>query len=306
MGSNNRNRRIAVGTAFAAAILASTTVARADDVQISIDGSDLFPTAGNGATATSDTGDIAIAIGNGADASATGGTGDFAYVDGAGSTAEAGFNGDFDSAVVVGANSTAEAGFGSCGSDIGCTILDGQFMLPPPQFDFDTAAAFGNGLTADATSSSFVTAIEPSSAAAVLPAAAPTSDGAGPFEDLLGDAGINSWTPSADALLLADDPGLAATLDTSVESFYAGGFTDDPLSLLTFEFDPSGFGGIDPYDGGLPDNLIADLAVGTDYALYASDLTSLGTDATYLVQIPYDILIALAELPLLPFILAAA
>jgi hypothetical protein len=54
MSGNNRNHRIAVGTAFAAAILASTPTARADDMQISIDGLDLFPTAGNTAAAPSD------------------------------------------------------------------------------------------------------------------------------------------------------------------------------------------------------------------------------------------------------------
>jgi hypothetical protein len=40
MSGNSRNHRIAVGAAFAAAILASTPTARADDMQISIDGLD--------------------------------------------------------------------------------------------------------------------------------------------------------------------------------------------------------------------------------------------------------------------------
>jgi hypothetical protein len=137
---------------------------------------------------------------------------------------------------------------------------------------------------------------------------AASADGPDPFEDLFGDAGINTWTPSADASLLADDPSLAATLDTSVESFYAGGYADYSLSMLAFEVDSTGFGGVEPYDIGLPENfpdagypqdLLATLAVGTDYALYASDLSSLGTDATYLVQIPADIAIFLAEWPLI-------
>jgi hypothetical protein len=45
------------------------------DIQISIDGTDLFSTADNEATATSGQGDIAVAIGDGASASADGGTG---------------------------------------------------------------------------------------------------------------------------------------------------------------------------------------------------------------------------------------
>jgi hypothetical protein len=120
------------------------------DMQISIDGTDLFSTTGNTATATSDSGDFAIAIGNGANANATGGIGDFAFADGANSTAEAGYSGDFDSAVVFGANSTAEAGFDGLGfpvfpcSEIICGVTE---ILPP---DFDSAAVFGPMLTADA------------------------------------------------------------------------------------------------------------------------------------------------------------
>jgi hypothetical protein len=77
------------------------------DMQVSIDGFDLFPTAGNTATATSDMGDIAIAIGNGANALATAGMFDSAFADGTNSFAEAGggstgFVGHFDIALVMG------------------------------------------------------------------------------------------------------------------------------------------------------------------------------------------------------------
>jgi hypothetical protein len=123
------------------------------DMQVSIDGTDLFPTAGNTATATSGTGDIAIAIGNGADASASEGSGDFAFADGANSIAEAGFNGDFDSALVFGDNSTAYAGFGFTTELIGPiqTVLH----------DFDLAAAFGDSLGAVATTGSDLVDIAP-------------------------------------------------------------------------------------------------------------------------------------------------
>jgi hypothetical protein len=130
------------------------------DMQVSVDGADLFPTTGNTATATSDTGDIAIAIGNGAEANATGGSGDFAFADGANSTAEAGFIGDFDSAVVFGANSSAEAGFGSVFTLPGECIS--AFCDVDVPHDFDLAAAFGDMLNASATTGNFLTDILPS------------------------------------------------------------------------------------------------------------------------------------------------
>ena len=58
------------------------TASSPEDIQISIDGTDLFSTADNEATATSGQGDIAIAIGDGASATANGGTGDYAFADG--------------------------------------------------------------------------------------------------------------------------------------------------------------------------------------------------------------------------------
>ena len=112
--------------------------AQALDIQASIFGIDLFPTAGNTATATADSGDIAIAIGNGAHATAASGIGDFAFADGANSIADAGagiggsFDSAFDSALVFGSDSTAVAG------DVGL-----------PSF-FDLAAVFGDMLHAGA------------------------------------------------------------------------------------------------------------------------------------------------------------
>lgn len=135
-----------------------------------------------------------------------------------------------------------------------------------------------------------------------------------PFEDLLGTAGVNTWTPTADAELLSSNPTEAANLDASIDTFNSDvelAYQIDPLSQLAFEFDPSGFTeggftGIDPASGGLPDNAIADLAVGLDYTLWASDLTGVGSGLADIVQIPEDIVIALLYLPLLPFVLAAA
>ena len=92
---------LAVGLGLAAALGAMPGIASADDIQISIDGYDLLPAAGDTATATSSMGDIAIAIGNGADANATGGIFDSAFADGAGSVADA-TDGNFDFASAVG------------------------------------------------------------------------------------------------------------------------------------------------------------------------------------------------------------
>ena len=135
-----------------------------------------------------------------------------------------------------------------------------------------------------------------------------------PFEDLLGTAGVNNWTASADASLDASNPTEAANLDASIDTFNNDidlAYQIDPLSQLAFEFDPSGFGAdgytsIDAAAGGLPLNAITDLAVGLDYTLWASDLTGVGSGLTDIVQIPEDIVIALLYLPLLPFVLAGA
>jgi hypothetical protein len=135
-----------------------------------------------------------------------------------------------------------------------------------------------------------------------------------PFEDLLGTAGVNTWTPTADAELLSSNPTEAANLDASIDTFNNDiglGYQIDPLSQLAFEFDPSGFGfdgytGDDPASGGLPLNAITDLAVGLDYTLWAGDLTGVGSGLTDIVQVPEDIVIALLYLPLLPVILAGA
>ena len=100
---------LAVGLGMGAALAATPGIASADDFQISIDGMDLLPTAGNTATATSGMGDIAIAFGNGANATATGGLFDSAFADGTGSSAAAGIGGG-DTAFASGTGSSALAG----------------------------------------------------------------------------------------------------------------------------------------------------------------------------------------------------
>jgi len=106
---------LAVGLGIGAALAATAGVASADDLQISIDGYDLLPVAGNTAIANSDMGDIAIAFGNGANATAIDGNGDFAFADGAGSTADVGSYGasNLSAAIANGTGSLAEAGYGN-------------------------------------------------------------------------------------------------------------------------------------------------------------------------------------------------
>jgi hypothetical protein len=105
-----------------------------------------------------------------------------------------------------------------------------------------------------------------------------------PFEDLFGTGGINTWTAGADSSLLSSDPGLAANLDTSVDTFlFNFGNQVDPFSIiayrldpslpmdqLPFSMDPAGFGYF--LDNGVPLNATGDFALGLDYMLYASGI----------------------------------
>jgi hypothetical protein len=125
---------LAVGIGIGAVLVVTPGIASADDMQISIDGFDLFPTAGNTATAVSGMGDIAIAFGNDsiacAGCSAQPGTGDFAFANGANSEADAGL-GNFDDAMATGTRAFAGSGAGN----------------------FDTAVANGDSSSAIASGS---------------------------------------------------------------------------------------------------------------------------------------------------------
>jgi hypothetical protein len=123
------------------------------DIQISVNGSDLFSTADNEATATSGQGDFAIAYGDGASATATGGTGDFSWADGpdtiakiaggnyntaevydpsgtVGSVADAGTNstaaGDYDLAAIVGVDDATATAQGADYAYAVVNLLDSQ------------------------------------------------------------------------------------------------------------------------------------------------------------------------------------
>jgi hypothetical protein len=141
------------------------------DIQISIDGTDLFSATDNSATATSGQGDIAIAIGDGASANANGGSGDFAFADGSGALASAGglsadTGANDDTAIDIGTNSTGNSlpdgafagnddlignntggtGSGDTAIDIGNNTADPSIAGPMPDSGHDGAFAGAGGL----------------------------------------------------------------------------------------------------------------------------------------------------------------
>jgi hypothetical protein len=99
-----------------------------------------------------------------------------------------------------------------------------------------------------------------------------------PFQDLFGDSGINTWTPSADSLLNSSDPTLAGNWDTSVENFLLNmGNQEDPFSIIAYRLDASAFSH-DPaafgyfLDDGVPLNATGDFALGLDWTLSESGI----------------------------------
>jgi hypothetical protein len=112
--------------------------AQAVDMQVSIDGTVLFPYVDNTAFAFSGPGSIAIAIGDNSYASAQNGMFDFAFANGTNSFAEAEI-GNFDVAVADGNDSVAKAGEYA-------GLVPGS--LSPT--NFDTALVFGDHSYAEA------------------------------------------------------------------------------------------------------------------------------------------------------------
>src|SRR5271167_4666870 len=106
-----------------------------------------------------------------------------------------------------------------------------------------------------------------------------------PFQDLFGDTGINTWTPSADSFLASIDPtnALAGNLDTSVDNFLTLADSsygpDVPFSELAYAIDPNAF---NPDAGFLFNSCVGcdiipldptgDFALGLDYTVFASGL----------------------------------
>jgi hypothetical protein len=129
------------------------------DMQVSFNGMDLFPTAGNTASATSGNADLAIAVGTGAHAIASGnnlfgfslGSGifDIAFANGTNSTADAAVVGgaNFDFVFANGANSFANAGLGA-NFDVASAVGDGSHSVVGVGDSFDVASATGTNSNA--------------------------------------------------------------------------------------------------------------------------------------------------------------
>ena len=121
------------------------------DMQISINGMDLFSTVGNTATAESGAGSIAIAIGDGANANASGPPGgaefgilDFAFADGTNASANVGLGADIDSAIAFGDGAQANVGLGSS-LDNATAIGTNSFAQVGIGGNLDNAFADGTG-----------------------------------------------------------------------------------------------------------------------------------------------------------------
>jgi len=110
---------------------------------------------------------------------------------------------------------------------------------------------------------------------------------------------------------------LAGSLDTSVDNFLANATTltpnfpdgDDPFTFLVWSFDPSAFGccgdGLPLGGGELPDNAIADFAVGLDYTLFATGIGGNDVGISDLLGVIQDIPAYIVGLPVLLALLFA-
>jgi hypothetical protein len=198
--------------------------AQTTDIQVSIDGMDLFPTAGNTATATSGMGDIAIAVGNDATATATGGFGDFASASGTDATATA-TDGNFDIA-------TANSVFSTTGGT--ATAGDGSF---------DVAQEGGLNGVATADNGSFDSAFALTGASG----SAVAQFGNGDFATDIGDGSASAGGTSASLLGNADiadnfgslSQAMAGSSDTAAGSFdlaaiLSGGTGDATATGMNF------------------------------------------------------------------------
>jgi hypothetical protein len=299
---------LAVGLGIGAAVASTPGVAAADsttdplswlgdlavpapstsalDFQISINGTDLFPTTDNSATATSGVGDIAIAYGNGASATAEGGTLDYALADGTNALANAGSltatsGNNFDTAIDIGNNvdpSTypgapdgAYAGAGSLigGTDSGTSSNDTAIDIGNNGVSSDTAFPGDGGNTgAFAGDGALIGASGAGNGDTAInfgnddgfglgPAAV---DGTGDYASQNGDyTGTNLGSLAGFG---NDDSASAVGPDSNA---YAGGSGPDDLgnSDLAYVLDPTGpdgssaFAGFDPDTGAVGSSQLA-------------------------------------------------
>ena len=227
-------------------LFAAADPAQSLDFQISIDGIDLFPTAGNSATAVSGAGDMAIAFGAGSQAIAIGGYGDYATANGTNAFAEAGYGGlghtgnNFDYASASGTGADAQAG----------DDPNSEFADAATGNSFDSATASGTDASAY---SGFAGSYDSANASGILANANAGDNGNSDFASAIGgnadaEAGESGTAVPADhdtAIVL----GNLLTAETGLTQAIAGGgfslsnvigdggsydtaFTNDPFGTL--------------------------------------------------------------------------
>jgi hypothetical protein len=255
--------------------------AQPSDFQISIDGMDLFPTAGNSAIAVSGVGDVAIAFGAGSQAIADGGYGDYATANGTDAFAEAGYGGlghtgnNFDYASASGTGADAQAG----------DDPNSEFADATTGNSFDSATASGTDATAYA---GFDGSFDSAHASGNLANALAGDNGNGDFASAIGgntdaEAGESGLTVPADhdtAIVL----GNLITAQTGLTQAIAGGgfslsnvIGDGGSNDTAFTNDPFGTVGSDAV-AGLGNNFDLAGLFGDDYvanAFATSDLVNI-------------------------------
>jgi len=137
-----------------------------------------------------------------------------------------------------------------------------------------------------------------------------------PFQDLFGDTGINSWTPSADSFLNSMDPtnALGGSLDTSVDNFLSTAEATNfspvtTISDIVSQIDPHAFTTDGTLLFGMGSDIIpldstGEFALGLDYGLFASGLSPvldpLITDIWLAANVPAELaaLLVILGIPL--------
>jgi hypothetical protein len=234
------------GDLSAAATPAPSTL----DFQISIDGFDLFPTAGNTATATSGMGDIAIAFGSGSHAIAVGGFGDEAFADGSaaqalagGPTTGAADNFDFasatgDSSFVVAGNTGLDPDTIGSSFDFGSASGVGSIAVAGGNGSGDVASAVGQDVISESGRSSNAT--DPANydyASAIGNNTTPTST------EAIAGGGLSDLGGSNDFASVSDPSGtVGSTADAGL------GFNSDLAAAFGDAFNAIATGGENLFD----------------------------------------------------------
>jgi hypothetical protein len=252
-------RLLAVGLGIGAAVAFWPGTASADDFQISIDGFDLFPTAGNTASATSGMGDIAIAFGPNSNAFAGGGFGDFAEAFSTGSSGIRAVAGD-EAAGATGNNFDVASADGNGGAAVSGAGFNALFNPPDTTgSSFDYASDVGNDNAVQAG-----------------------YNGSGDFASGVGDRiqVFSGFSSDAAAPANFDSASIWGNLDTPTNSAVIAGGGDMGFggsNDLAYVLDPTGTVG---------STAVAGLGHSFDLAgAFADDVNAMATGANYVLDI---------------------